>query len=246
MNKAIKNFKLVSTLFLLLLLSCGEKRASLRIAVASNFAPTLDKIAREFTKESGIPITIIPGSTGKLFAQIKQGAPFDVFLSADQERPKLLELEKLATSRFTYAIGQLALWSKYLKVNDLSILETEISHIAIANPKLAPYGKACKETLTAIKVWNKVNHKIVIGENVSQAFQFADSGNAEVAFIALSQALQAKGSYWTIPQKFHEPIKQDACIIKESKHTLAFIKFLRSDTAKEILKSSGYLNTNVK
>ena len=245
MIKVIRNFRILSTLFLLLLFSCGQKKEGIRIAVASNFAPTLERIAIAFTKESGIPVTIIPGSTGKLFAQIRQGAPYDIFLSADQERPFLLEQQKLAGTRFTYAIGQLALWSKTLKFSDESILKTAFKHLAIANPRLAPYGKATRDTLISLQLWDNVNHKIVIGENVSQSYQFTHSQNAELAFVSLSQVKAAKGSFWLVPQKFYEPVKQDACIIKDTANTQAFMTYLKTK-AEKIILADGYLKTNVK
>ncbi|MCM8527949.1 MAG: molybdate ABC transporter substrate-binding protein [Lentisphaeraceae bacterium] len=245
MIKVIRNFKILSTLFLLLLFSCGQKKEGIRIAVASNFAPTLERIAIAFTKESGIPVTIIPGSTGKLFAQIRQGAPYDIFLSADQERPFLLEQQKLAGSRFTYAVGQLALWSKTLKFSDESILITAFKHLAIANPRLAPYGKAARDTLISLQLWDNVNHKIVIGENVSQSYQFAHSQNAELAFVSLSQVKAAEGSFWLVPQELYEPVKQDGCIIKDTENTQAFMAYLKTK-AEKIILADGYLSTNVK
>lgn len=242
--KKLNIIKLILILSLLVVLtasSCKPPKKGLRIAVAANFVATLNKLVIEFTKESGIPVTVIPGSTGKLYAQIRHGAPYDIFLAADQARPAQLVAEKRATMKFTYAVGQLVLWSPERDEVDWSILKSDISHLAMANPKLAPYGLAAKETLQALNLWEQMRHKIVTAENVSQAFQFAQSGNAELAFVSLSQVLESRGSKWLVPAKIYSPINQDACVVNDSSLAQAFIKFFRGPLASEILLASGYL-----
>jgi len=238
MNKIIRTLTLI---VLILSVGCKQKPHRLRIAVASNFAPTLNKIATEFTKETGIPVTIIPGSTGKLYTQIQNGAPYDIFLAADQERPKLLIEKKMATGQFTYAVGQLALWSAAGKVNGLEFLESDFERLAIANPKLAPYGRAARQTLVKMNLWDKINHRLVIGENVSQALEFARSENATAAFVSFSQVKDLPGSLQIILQKYHEPIIQDGCIIKKTYEAEKFTEYMKRDGSSFIL-ADGYLD----
>lgn len=246
MDESMKYLKILPFLFVLLILfpSCRKKDKSLKIAVAANFAPTLKKVAHEFTQKTGIKVTIIPGSTGKLYSQIKNGAPFDIFLAADNERPKMLVDEKLATGQFTYAVGQLVLWSPSDKIKNLDFLESDFTKLAIPNPKLAPYGQAARETLKELKLWDKINHKIVIGENVSQTLEFARSGNTDAAFVSFSQVKDLPGSLIIIQQKYHSPITQDGCIVKESREAEKFVEFLKKDGWPVIL-TDGYLELKV-
>lgn len=243
------NSKTITSLFTFVLLvlftGCTKNEKRLRIAVASNFAPTLNKIATEFTKSTGIKVTLIPGSTGKLYAQIQNGAPYDIFLSADQARPKQLEDQNVANSRFTYAVGRLVLWHPENAAINQEFLTTDFKHLAIANPKLAPYGVAAKETLQKLTLWNKINHKIVIGENVSQAMHFAKIGNADAALICFSLVKGKTGNHWFVPEDMYKPIYQDACMLKSSTHAKAFINFLKSE-AKNIILDDGYLSQNAK
>jgi molybdate transport system substrate-binding protein len=192
---------------------------------------------------------LIFGSTGKHYAQIKNGAPFDAFFAADVRRPELLEKEGVALpgSRFTYAIGKLVLWSPktgYVDP-DASILERgEFHHLAIANPKLAPYGKAAQEILQALGLWDRHSGRLVRGENIGQTFQFVDSGNAEFGFVAYSQVKHPnqpiKGSFWEVPQSLYTPIKQQAVLLKDKEAARVFLSFVRSDEALKIIHDYGY------
>jgi len=221
----------------------------IRVAVASNFANTISYLADHFEKESGHKVTLILGSTGKHYAQIKNGAPFDIYFSADSKRPELLDNEGIAlpNSRFTYALGKLILWSPKEKLVDKhgAVLEQRnFHHLAIANPKLAPYGRAAKEVLTTLKLWKSLGTKAVRGENIGQAFRFVQSGNAELGFIAYSQVKQSnhdiKGSYWNIPDSLYSPIKQQAVLLKDNDIARDFLSFIKSNQAKNIIKSFGY------
>lgn len=220
------------------------------VAVASNFAPTLKLIVQEFEAQSEHRVILSTGSTGRHYAQIKNGAPFDVFFAADAERPQLLEADglALANSRFTYARGQLVLWSPNATVVDekVNILRTlNFRHIAIANPKLAPYGLAAQELLIALDLWEQVQSKIVKGENIAQAFQFVDSGNADLGFIAWSQlqssAKGVHGSYWKVPDDLHSPIDQQAVLLSDAPAASAFLSFVKSRQSRQLIQEAGYL-----
>ena len=189
-----------------------------RVAVASNFLSTFQSLAREFEKHTGHTVVISPGSSGKLYAQITHGAPFDIFFSADDQRPRLLEEEGLAVkgTRFPYAVGRLTLWSlapDMLKDNGPDVLrQAAFSHLAIANPKTAPYGKAAEQVLQALGLWDTVQPKLVQGENIGQTLQFVASQNADLGFVALSQILdskmEGKGSRWDAPSHLHVENRQ--------------------------------------
>lgn len=210
----------------------------------------MQRIERAFEGSTEHELRLIRGSSGKHYAQILNGAPFDVFLSADQLRPKLLVEEGIAkeASLITYAQGQLALWSREMGVpiNREYILNTNNYRvIAIANPRLAPYGQAASETFRNLGLETQVSEKLVMGENIAQAFQFAFSGNADLGLIAYSQAvspnMRDKGSVWLIPSELHLPIKQDMVVLRESEAAGEFAAFMKSDTVTEILLSSGYI-----
>jgi len=191
-------------------------------------------------------------SSGKLFAQIKHGAPYDVFLSADQDYPIRLEKSGLADakSRFTYAIGQLILWSKnnqFIVDGEKSLSSLSYTYLAIANPKIAPYGVAAQQTLRHMKLWDRVQQKLVRGESVLQAFQFIATGNAQLGFVALSQLLNAKTnvsqSYWAVPQDYYTSLRQDAVLLrhgKDNKVALAYLDFLKQTDARNIITKAGY------
>jgi len=219
------------------------------IAVAANFTQTAKAIAERFEKTTGHKVTLVFGSTGKLYAQIKNGAPFDAFLSADTERPVLLEQEKIAIpdSRFTYATGRLVLWSPRAGFVDSEgkVLEQDgFQHLAIANPKLAPYGLAAQRLLETRGLWQGLQGRIVIGEDVAQTFHFIKTGNAELGFVAYSQIMrpgfQEEGSFWEVPQSAYEPIHQQAVLLKDNQTARDFLAFLRGDEALEIIGSFGY------
>lgn len=224
----------------------------IKVAVAANFASPMEEIAREFTKRTGHDVSLSNGASGKFYAQIKNGAPFQILLSADQEKPAALESEGLAVqgTRYTYAIGKLALWSAHPSLIDAKgkVLESaRFNRLALANPKVAPYGEAAIEALTALNLKNQLELKFVTGENIGQTYQFVDSGNAELGFVALSQITRdnklVKGSMWQVPDKLYTPIRQDAVLLVNGKDSAAarqLLAFLRSETAIRIIKSYGY------
>ena len=226
----------------------------IKIAVASNFYPTMKELVTHF--ESITPnsdttnnIVLISGSSGKHYAQILNGAPFDLFFSADKLRPNMLEKEEVFNnqSRFTYALGKLALWSPFNEYvdSDGQVLYTDdFRFLAIANPKIAPYGVASKETLTSMNLWQDMEEKLVRGENIAQTFQFAKSGNAKLGFVSYSQILSlnsgSEGSYWLVPQSMYQPIEQQAILLKDSSLGKDFLSFIMSDEALDIIKRNGY------
>ena len=222
------------------------------VAVAANFTAPMQKIAAAFEADTGHKAELSFGATGKFYAQIKNGAPFEILLSADDTTPEKLEKEGagVANSRFTYAIGTLILWSpKAGFVDDKGevLSKGEFKHLSIANPKLAPYGQAAIEALTALKVLDAVQPKFVQGENIAQTHQFVATGNAELGFVALSQVMKdgkiAEGSGWIVPSSLHQPIRQDAVLLENGKGkpaALALMTYLRGDKAKAVIKSYGY------
>jgi molybdate transport system substrate-binding protein len=221
----------------------------LRVAVAANFADTLAEIATPFEQSSGHRIVIVRGSTGQLYAQLLNGAPYDIFFAADARRPALLEEQGHAVrnSRFSYAIGRLVLWSPDPLLIDGSakVLATgEFDFMAIANPKLAPYGEAAQQFLTSSGLWDALQPRLVRGENINQTLQFVASGNAALGLIARSQLAYTRqlpaGSRWQVPVAAHEPIVQQAIIVRDSATAHAFIKFVRSDIAQSIIAAHGY------
>lgn len=256
MTNPLKQRSLWCILWMLVCLPAAADE--LNVAVAANFLSTLQQLAPKFQQASGHTLVISAGATGQLYAQIKQGAPFDVFLSADAERPKLLESEGLGVpgSRSTYAIGTLVLWSARpgLVDADGKVLQSDqIRIIAVADPKNAPYGAAAQQVLTARGLWNAFNdaHKIAMAENINQAWQFAASGNADVAFIAKSQlstlsqdGKPATGSSWEPPQSLYTEIDQDGVVLTHSSKRAAaesFMRWLRSDAqAIAAIKAAGY------
>ena len=236
---------------LALALACGGALAGeAQIAVAANFAVPGRQLAEEFSRTSGHRLRLSSGSTGKLYAQIRTGAPFDVLLSADEATPRRLEADKLADprSRFTYAIGRLALWRpKPGQVDESSLRSRSLRRLAIANPRLAPYGVAARETLEKLGLWNNLQPTLVQGESIAQAFQFVASGNAELGFVALSQLQEpgkaAAGSYWLVPEQFHAPLRQDAVLLARGIGNGAasdFLAYLKTAPARERIRAHGY------
>ncbi len=234
--------------FLLLSTAHAEK---IQVAVAANFAAVMADIVAQFEKNSEHKVVLTVGSSGKIFAQIQNGAPFQVFLSADQEKPEALENIGLsvAGSRFTYAVGTLVLWStKPGFANDGANLKSgDFNKLALANPKLAPYGAAAVEVLESLKLKEATQSKWVMGENIAQTYQFVGSGNADLGFVALSQIMaqgeMKEGSSWIIPAELHRPIRQDAVLLKSAKNRTgakALLTYLRSDEARAIIHSYGY------
>lgn len=221
----------------------------LLVAVASNFREPAKEIATRYEQRSSQQLILIFGSTGKHYAQIKHGAPFDIFFAADARRPKLLEEEgvAIAGSRLTYARGRLVLWSpREGFVNKQGrILETgQFRRLAIANPKLAPYGRAAQEVLQAKGLWSVLRQRMVRGENIGQTYQFVKSGNADLGFVAYSQIKQSNqtisGSYWLIPQALYQPIDQQVILLRDSPAIREFIAYLRGQEAQTIIRAYGY------
>ncbi len=221
------------------------------VAVAANFVPPFREIAIEFETATGHTLRVAAGSSGNFYSQIKNGAPFDLFLSADAERPRLLEDEGLGVkdSRFTYAIGRLVLWSPNpdLMKGEQTLRSKHFKHLAIANPKTAPYGVAAIQTMQKLGVWEYVQPRMVMGENLGQTMGFIESGNAQLGFVALSQVLDQKikglGSRWDVPKHLHEPIKQDVILLTKGNDNAAanaLMEFLGSPKAQAIIERYGY------
>jgi molybdate transport system substrate-binding protein len=247
---------LALTAVLSLALSVRAAQADeINIAVAANFLGTLQKLAPQFERASAHKLVLSSGSSGQLYAQIVQGAPFDLLLSADTEKPKLLESAGLAVpgSRFTYAIGTLVLWSPKAGLVDQAgqILQSgSYRFIGVADPANAPYGAAAREVLRALGLWDRLTqeHKLVTGENITQAWQFAASGNVDMAFVALSQVLLSDGSIsgssWLPPQSMYTRIDQDAVVLVHASHRAAaeaFASWLQHDPlALATIQAAGY------
>ena len=238
------------TPIILLLLTAPCSAELLSVAVASNFSETLRRLEPHFTAATGHQLRISTASSGKLYAQIVHGAPYDLFLSADSERPARLEKEGVAVegSRTTYALGRLLLWMPGGKPGEdplRTLSSGNFGRLAIANPKTAPYGGAAREVLESLQLWNKLQGQLVRGENVSQAFQFAASGGADLALVAQAQVelSRQRGSRWEVPQAHYRPIEQQLVILQRSRGkpaAQAFVKFMQAETARRILRQSGY------
>ncbi len=234
-----------------LALAVPAQAGEVHVAVAANFVGPLTQLAKTFEQDSGNRVIFSPGSTGKLYAQIKNGAPFDVLLAADARRPQLLEQEKLgvAGSRFTYAVGRLALWSPKAGLVDPGgqVLKSgRFERLAVANPKTAPYGEAARETLERMGLWQTLAPRLVRGEDIGQTFQFVASGNADLGFVALSQVKGADryhGSYWIVPDTFHQPVEQQAVLLEKGRNNpaaRAFMAFLKGKAARAMIENFGY------
>ncbi len=218
----------------------------LRVAVAANFTAAMKALTPGFEQASGQHLVASYGSTGKLYAQILQGAPFDVFLAADQRRPKLLQQRGLATGAFTYAVGRLVLWSAHpgQQLGAQTLRQGHFQRLALANPKTAPYGAAALSVMRSLGVEKALMAKRVTGESIAQTYQFVASGNAELGFVALAQvALETSGSRWLIPQGLYPAIRQDAVLLvrgKDNPAAKAFLAYLRADAAKKVIQRYGY------
>lgn len=240
----------VVLLCLFMLASTAARAGEVTVAVAANFAIPFAAISKAFTQATGNHVVVSTGSTGKLFAQIRNGAPFQVFLAADTRRPDKLVSDGLAVagSSHAYAIGRLALWSPTLDVSAgaQALRNPKIEHIAIANPKSAPYGAAAVQALKRLGVYPEVQPRLVMAENIAQTYQFVASGNAEAGFVALSQLKgkrALKGSSWIVPAAMHKPIIQGLCLLKRgaaNPAAKALIDFLASKKAAAIITSFGY------
>ena len=226
--------------------------AEVHIAVAANFTAPINEIAAAFEKDSGHKVIAAFGPTGGLYTQIKHGAPFEVFLAADDSTPARLEAEGeiLAGSRFTYAIGKLVLWSAsagYVDAEGEVLRRNEFNHLSIGNPKTAPYGLAATQVLGKLGLIDAVKPKLVEGTNITQAYQFVATGNAELGFVALSQVYKdgqiSGGSAWIVPEDMYEPIRQDAVILNKGKDNpaaAALVDYLKGPKAAAVIKSYGY------
>ena len=233
-------------------LSFGTVAAEVQVAVAANFAEPIKVIAVVLEKTTGHKLLVTVGATGKLYAQIKNAAPFDVFLSADTKTPELLEKEGLvqAGSRFTYANGKLVLWSADAKLVDAKgdvLKNSPFRKIAYATPKLAPYGAAAEQVIDKLGLTSAITPKLVQGESIGQTFNFVQTGNAELGFVAMSQVLEGGklkgGSIWVIPQNLYTPIQQDAVVLKhaaDNPAAVALVKLLKSPNIKDLIRSYGY------
>lgn len=235
-----------------LALGCWVLPASaerITVAVAANFTVTMNALVEAFERDGDHTVVVASGSTGKHYAQILHGAPFDVFLAADSERPALLEAngQAVAGSRVTYAVGRLALWSPDPDLVDPrgEVLGTDRFHrLAIANPRLAPYGEAARQVLVELGLYQDLRAKLVQGENIGQAYQFVHSGAAELGLVAYAQlhrpGVEPRGSFWLVPRQLHQPLLQQAVILEDSPAARALLAFLQSRQAQRIIQDFGY------
>jgi molybdate transport system substrate-binding protein len=240
-------------LFLITLLGLASAAHAdeVKVAVAANFAGPMQKIAAQFEQDSGHKMVISVGSTGKFYAQIVNGAPFEILLAADDETPSRLAREGHGQkeSQFTYAIGKLVLWSPKADVVDAQaqiLKQGRFDKLAAADPRLAPYGAAAVQTLSKLGLLDTLRPKMVTGENIGQTFQFVATGNATLGFVAFSQIIkdgQPTGSWWEVPGNFHDPIRQDAIVLRPGvgkPAVQAFAQYLRGDKARAAIKQFGY------
>jgi molybdate transport system substrate-binding protein len=238
--------------FLPALTASAADAGDLQVAVAANFTAPMKAIAADFEKNTGHRVQMAFGSTGSFYAQIKNGAPFELLLAADDETPAKLVKEgaAVAGSQFTYAIGKLVLWSPKAGVVDdkgAVLTRADVAHVGYANPKLAPYGAAAIEALKALGVLDVVQPKLVQAESITQAYQFVATGNAEVAFVALSQVYKdgkfIEGSAWVLPAHFYTQIRQDAVVLDKGKGNpaaSALAGYLKSERARSVIRAYGY------
>lgn len=246
----IKRFFFCFAPLLLLLHSLSLRAETVQVAVAANFAAAMQEIAALYQKSTGNEVLVSVGSTGKFVTQIRNGAPFDLLLAADQVSALSLNEQVVAGSQFTYAIGSLVLWSASVGLVDAQgavLKQGKFAHIAIANPQLAPYGSAAFETLTALHLRDALLPKVVQGESIGQTYTFVATGNAELGFVALSQVWQhhqlREGSAWLVPQKFYTPLRQDAVLLKHGEHNAAaqaLMVLLKGAAARQIMTDYGY------
>ncbi len=244
--------RIVSCLLLGLFAASAATAAEVSVAVAANFTAPMQKIAAAFEKDTGHKAVLSFGSTGKFYAQIKNGAPFEVFLAADDETPARLEKEGgiVPGSRFTYAIGQLVLWSSQAGAVDAKgevLRSGDFKRIAVADPKLAPYGAAAMQVIQKLGLAERLTPRFVQGENIGQTYQFVATGNAQLGFVAMSQVYAdgrlSQGSAWGVPAELYTPIRQDAVILSKAKANpaaAALVDYLRGDKARAIILGYGY------
>lgn len=250
--KSLAHLRIANLLLATLLLNGAAHAGEVAVAVAANFTAPMQKIAAAFERDSGHRLAMSFGSTGKFYAQIRHGAPFEVLLAADDATPARLEREGygVAGSRFTYAVGTLVLWSKAPDLVDDQgeVLRTgSFDRLALADPKLAPYGAAAMQTLQALGLADSLRDRLVQGESIGQAYQFVATRNAQLGFVALSQVFSegriGEGSAWQVPAALHEPIRQDALILTAGKDNPAaaeLMRYLQGEAARAIIHSHGY------
>jgi molybdate transport system substrate-binding protein len=243
---------LLATVVSLFLVARPAKAADVQVAVAANFTRPMDRIAAEFAKDTGHHAVLVSGATGVFFTQIESGAPFDVLLSADRATPQRLEADGfgVAGTRFTYAFGTLVLWSArpgYVDAAGAVLGKGSFKHLAIANPKLAPYGAAAMETMGSLGLLETLSPKLVQGESIAQTYQQVVTGNAELGFVALSQVaapdLPSTGSYWIVPAHLHAPIQQDAILLRRgaaNPAARALCEYMKSAKARDMIRAYGY------
>jgi molybdate transport system substrate-binding protein len=229
-----------------LLLSTAAHAETVNVAVAANFTAVAEELAPLFNAETGHDVVYSFGATGQLYTQATQGAPFEVFLSADDVRPTQAVADGIGVEGtvFTYAIGALALYSPTVDLTDgQAVLESgEFDKIAIADPETAPYGRAAIEAISALNITETINPKLVTGENITQTLQFVESGNAELGFVAASQVV-GKPGVWLVPADLYQPIRQDAVLLRTGDNNpaaRAFLDFLKSDAAVAVIEAAGY------
>lgn len=244
--------RLLSVVLVSLAWLAQAQAAEVSVAVAANFTAPMQKIAQAFEQDTGHKAVLSFGATGAFYAQIRNGAPFQVLLAADDDTPAKIEREGMgvAGSRFTYATGKLVLWSRQPALVDDkgAILRSgRFERIAVANPKLAPYGVAAIETMTRMGVLAEVQPKMVQGDNIAQTYQFIATGNAQLGFVALSQVISdgriSQGSAWIVPGNLHAPIRQDAVLLttgKDNPAAAALLSFLKGEKARAVIRSYGY------
>ena len=256
MHHALLNLRQLAKLWFTLCLAglsmSAVQAAEVHVAVAANFTAPMKRIAEVFEKDTGHKMVLSYGATGKFYAQITNGAPFDVFLSADDETPAKLEKEGFAVagSRMTYATGRLVLWSaKPGLVDDKAsvLMRNDFNRLAIASPKVAPYGVAAVETMTKIGMFPLLQAKLVMGESIGQTFSMISSGNADLGFVAMSQVFEfdklKSGSAWVVPANLHSPLRQDAVLLARARSNpaaLQFLTFLKSGQTRVIMTLFGY------
>lgn len=240
--------RVLQSISALLLLLAPAHAAEVRVAIAANFTRPAEELGAAFTAATGDSVVLSFGATGQLYTQISQGAPFEVFLSADDKRPAQAVAEGLAVpgSVFTYAVGKLVLYAPGLDLSDgEAVLRAgQFEHLAVADPATAPYGAAALQAIGNLGLTAMLTDKQVVGENITQTLQFVDSGNAELGFVALSQVVdKPAGAIWAVPPELHEPIRQDAALLTTGEHNpvaRAFLDFLRSEAGKAIISRYGY------
>ena len=245
----VKKFQYIQCCLALSLFSTAAFSQTLTLAVANNFYGPMKALVSDYKQLHSDEVEISTGSTGQLYAQIINGAPFDLFFSADQTRPQLLVEQQLAEDEFTYAQGVLVAWSPAENIDvKADLFSANFQYLAIADPKLAPYGLAAQQMLEKYQKWNDVQNKLVVGKGLNATYQFVFTGNAQIGLLAKSQVYQQgefqSGSVWQVPASDHQAIKQDAVTLKSAKgkeSVTQFVDYLKSERAKNIITSFGYV-----